>query len=148
LNADFNLVESVDANNDPVPDGQRGAKILVTNLGNRVMPLIRYEISDQIEIIPGGQPCRCGCALPRIRTVAGRVEQVISLPAKRASATSAEMVPLIPEQIDDYLGRLPANYQVIQEAASRLTLNYVLQPGGNAEELAGGLRRALAECLE
>src|SRR5439155_12732952 len=93
LNADFNIVESVDANNQPVPDGQRGAKILVTNLGNRVMPLIRYEISDQIEIMPGGQPCRCGCALPRIRTVAGRVEQVISLPAKCDGASRT--VPLI-----------------------------------------------------
>jgi phenylacetate-coenzyme A ligase PaaK-like adenylate-forming protein len=142
LNADFNLVESVDASYVPVPDGRLGEKILVTNLSNRVMPLIRYEISDQIEIIPPGQPCRCGSTLPRIRTVAGRVEQVISLPG-----TSGGAVPLIPEQIDHYLGRLPANYQVIQETSRRLTLNYVPQSGASPEQLKTDLRTALDECF-
>ncbi len=88
LNADFNIVESVDANNTPVPDGRLGEKILVTNLSNRVLPLIRYEISDQVEIIPPGAPCRCGSTLPRIRTVAGRMEQVIALPAARRHGTA------------------------------------------------------------
>jgi phenylacetate-coenzyme A ligase PaaK-like adenylate-forming protein len=143
LNADFNIVESVDAQGTPVPDGQLGEKILVTNLSNRAMPLIRYEITDQVEIIAAGQPCRCGSTLPRIRTVAGRVEQVISLPSARGGA-----VPLIPEQIDHYLGRLPANYQVIQEAADRLTLNYVPQSGADSERLKNDFGQALTECFK
>jgi len=143
LNADFNIVESVDAAGTPVPEGQRGEKILVTNLSNRVMPLIRYEISDQVEIIPTGAPCRCGCTLPRIRTVAGRVEQVIVLRAK-----SGGSVPLIPEQIDHFLGPLPTNYQVIQEGPSRLTLNYVPQSGADVRSLPDSLRQALNHCFE
>jgi phenylacetate-coenzyme A ligase PaaK-like adenylate-forming protein len=143
LNADFNIVESVDASNVSVPDGRLGAKVLVTNLSNRVMPLIRYEISDQVEIIPPGPLCRCGSTLPRIRTVAGRMEQVISLPGARGGT-----VPLIPEQIDHYLGRLPANYQVIQETAARLTLNFVAQPGAEEGQLKKDLGGALAECFE
>jgi phenylacetate-CoA ligase len=142
LNSDFNIVESVDASYRPVPHGRLGEKILVTNLSNRVLPLIRYEISDQVEIVPPGPPCRCGSSLPRIRTVAGRVEQVISLPR-----AGGGQVPLIPEQIDHHLGPLPTNYQVIQEGPSRLTLNYVLQPDRNAEQLAGDLRGALTQCF-
>jgi phenylacetate-coenzyme A ligase PaaK-like adenylate-forming protein len=143
LNSDFNIVESVDASGTPVPDGQLGEKILVTNLGNRVMPLIRYEISDQVEIIPPGHPCRCGSTLPRIRTVAGRMEQVISLPGMRGG-----VVPLIPEQIDHYLGRLPANYQVIQEASDRLMLNFVPQGEMEVGQLKSEFKQAIGECFK
>ena len=40
----------------PVEPGQRGAKLLVTNVVNKVMPLIRYEITDELTLLPGAQP--------------------------------------------------------------------------------------------
>lgn len=41
------IVELVDANNQPVPNGVPSAKALVTNLHNRTQPLIRYELTDR-----------------------------------------------------------------------------------------------------
>jgi phenylacetate-coenzyme A ligase PaaK-like adenylate-forming protein len=49
VNADYVVLESVDARNRPVPPGTLGDKVLITNLSNRAMPLIRYEMSDQVE---------------------------------------------------------------------------------------------------
>ncbi|MGE0610434.1 MAG: phenylacetate--CoA ligase family protein [Pirellulales bacterium] len=138
VNADQAIVESVDAKNMPVAPGQLGDKLLVTNLTNRAMPLIRYEMSDQVEFMPEGG----GLAgpLPRIRQVAGRVEHLLSLPAAATGRVS-----LIPEHLDEYLGSLPhlVNYQVIQEDAARLTVNFVPR----TPEAGAALRQALQDGL-
>jgi phenylacetate-CoA ligase len=54
----------------PAAPGETGA-ILVTDLLNRAMPLIRYRIGDLGSWEPGD--CPCGRGLPRLRSVAGRV---------------------------------------------------------------------------
>jgi phenylacetate-CoA ligase len=41
---DLFIVEVVDENNRPVPDGSPGHKLLITNLFNYTQPLIRYEV--------------------------------------------------------------------------------------------------------
>jgi phenylacetate-coenzyme A ligase PaaK-like adenylate-forming protein len=46
FNSDVCIVELVDADDRPVPDGVPSKKIVVTNLANRLQPLIRYEIGD------------------------------------------------------------------------------------------------------
>ena len=46
FNSDVCIVELVDAEHRPVADGVPSAKIVVTNLANRLQPLIRYEIGD------------------------------------------------------------------------------------------------------
>ena len=46
FNTDSCIVELVDEHDEPVPDGVASAKVLLTNLTNRVQPLIRYEITD------------------------------------------------------------------------------------------------------
>jgi phenylacetate-CoA ligase len=50
--------------------GEKGA-ILVTDLLNHAMPLIRYRIGDAGALASG--PCPCGRGLPRLERVAGRV---------------------------------------------------------------------------
>ncbi len=63
------LIEVV-RGDDPMPPGESGS-ILVTDLLNLAMPLIRYRIGDMGAWEEG--PCRCGRGLPRLREVAGRV---------------------------------------------------------------------------
>src|SRR3712207_8825470 len=46
IDEDLVMVEVVDKDNEPVPPGTPGAKVLITNLVNFAQPLIRYEISD------------------------------------------------------------------------------------------------------
>jgi phenylacetate-coenzyme A ligase PaaK-like adenylate-forming protein len=45
---DTAMVEVVDDDARPVPDGQMGTRWLLTNLYNRVQPLIRYEVTDML----------------------------------------------------------------------------------------------------
>ena len=142
VNADYVLVESVDAQGRPTPPGRLGDKLLLTNLSNRLMPLIRYEMSDQVAFLDG--PCRCGCLLPRIRKVAGRVEHILSLPAAAGGRAA-----LIPEHIDEYVGGLDglANYQVIQEGPARLTVNCIPQAGVDAARVEAAIRAGLDACF-
>ncbi len=51
---DLCIVELVDRDNQPVPDGVASARVLVTNLHNLTQPLIRYELTDQFTARPGG----------------------------------------------------------------------------------------------
>jgi phenylacetate-CoA ligase len=52
FNTDVCIVELVDEDDRPVPRGVPSAKILVTNLANRVQPLVRYEIGDRFVRMP------------------------------------------------------------------------------------------------
>jgi len=53
----------------PLPDGELG-EILVTTLGERAMPLLRYRTGDAGRMLPA--PCPCGSRLRRLGPVAGR----------------------------------------------------------------------------
>lgn len=71
---DLNIIEPVDEDGRPVPRGERSAKILLTNLYNHVLPLIRYEITDEFKISP--TPCACGSAYLKVEDVHGRADDV------------------------------------------------------------------------
>lgn len=74
---DMVRVENVDAGGDPVPDGEPGAKLLVTNLSNYTQPLLRLELPDAVTI--AAEPCACGRTLRRMETIAGRADDVLVL---------------------------------------------------------------------
>jgi phenylacetate-coenzyme A ligase PaaK-like adenylate-forming protein len=77
---DSTLVENVDADGQPVPAGEPGARLLVTNLYNRVQPLLRLEVTDLVTLDP--DPCPCGRTLVRVSAIHGRSDDVLSLPAR------------------------------------------------------------------
>lgn len=74
---DITLIEIVDENNQPVPDGTPGHKYLLTNLYNYTQPLIRYEVSDMISRSP--RLCSCGRAFGLIEGIGGRSEDILYL---------------------------------------------------------------------
>ncbi len=78
LAEDSFFFEVVDENDRPVPDGVEGAKLLVTTLTNRVLPLVRYEVSDIVAMAT--EPCPCGLPFWRIGSIAGRREETLVLP--------------------------------------------------------------------
>jgi phenylacetate-CoA ligase len=69
---DLVIIEPVDRHGRVVQPGEPAEKILLTNLYNRTQPLIRYEITDSMTVLPG--PCECGCAHRRITDLAGRTD--------------------------------------------------------------------------
>jgi phenylacetate-CoA ligase len=56
LNEDIAVYEPVDAGNHPVSPGTRARKLLVTNVINRVLPLIRYELTDEVTVLDEPNP--------------------------------------------------------------------------------------------
>ncbi|MBQ2801524.1 MAG: phenylacetate--CoA ligase family protein [Lachnospiraceae bacterium] len=75
INDDWIIVEPVDKNNNPVPDGVLSDKVLLTNLYNFTQPYIRYEVSDRI--IMHHEQCACGNLSPWIE-LEGRTDDVTS----------------------------------------------------------------------
>ena len=70
LTDDLLIIEPVDERGDPVPAGTRSHKIYLTNLFNPLMPLVRYEITDEITL--DDEPCACGSSHRRIQDIQGR----------------------------------------------------------------------------
>ena len=78
LPEDLVIFESVDNNNQPVPDGTGGRKLLITTLANSVQPLIRYELTDLLTVTE--EPCACGVPYARVTAISGRREELLLLP--------------------------------------------------------------------
>lgn len=74
LTEDMLIVELVDAEGRPVPAGVRADKIYLTNLFNLALPLIRYEVTDQVTLLD--EPCPCGLAFARVADIEGRLDDV------------------------------------------------------------------------
>ena len=71
----FEFVDSMGRN---VPDGEYG-DIVITDLENYAFPLIRYANGDRGRRLPG--TCQCGCNLPLMDKVKGRVSESFILPS-------------------------------------------------------------------
>ena len=101
---DLVIVEVVDEDNQPMPEGEYGAKTLVTVLFSRTQPLIRYELSDRIATAPG-LPGDLPFSL--LSGIQGREEEVLTLGG----------VAVHPNVFHGALERLPvAGWQVIDES--------------------------------
>lgn len=82
LNADWVILEAVDAQHRPVPAGRASHTTLLTNLANHVQPLIRFDIGDRIAF--DTEPCPCGSALPTLQ-VQGRRDDALVERSRRGS---------------------------------------------------------------
>ena len=136
---DWCIVENVDGDGRPVPDGERGERLLVTNLFNRTLPLIRFEISDVVAL--DRRPCGCGRTLPRLRGMQGRLDDVLRLPG-----ASGATVPVHPTSFS-VVAADPAvrEFQVRQRGAGVL-LRLALHHGAPADA-PERIARAVAERL-
>ena len=72
LHDDLLVYEFIDEDGRPVTPGERAAKAFITNLYNPVMPLIRYELTDEVVLVDG--PCPCGSAHRRVADIQGRLD--------------------------------------------------------------------------
>jgi phenylacetate-CoA ligase len=69
------FLELLDNDNQPVKPGEIG-KVVITDLLNMAIPLVRYVIGD-MAIQSEGRACECGCPLPMIEKYLGRDRDVI-----------------------------------------------------------------------
>jgi phenylacetate-CoA ligase len=128
---DLVIAEIVDEDNQPVPEGEYGAKTLVTVLFSRTQPLIRYELSDRIAAAPG-MPGDLPFA--RLAGIEGRQEEVLTLGG----------VTVHPNVFHGALERLPVTgWQVIDEG-DRLRVLLAGAENVDAAVTADVVQRALA----
>ncbi|MBL8798397.1 MAG: phenylacetate--CoA ligase family protein [Planctomycetia bacterium] len=127
INADWVILEVVDEDNLPVPPGQRGKKVLLTNLFNRVQPIIRYEIGDMLAL--GDDRCPCGSSLPRVAHIEGRTAERLWV---GRPGDYHEVTAMIFKNAADYV-RNVRDWQAIQEERNHLQVRLVPLPGADVD---------------
>src|SRR6185312_6735717 len=131
------IVENVGEDGRAVPDGTPGARLVVTNLANRVQPLIRLEVCDAATL--SATTCGCGRTLRRLERVEGRAEDIIWLPG-----AGGRPIAVVPMQFSVVArDRDVVEFQVAQEGA-RLVVLVVgrgAQPGVEERVRAGVAER-------
>ncbi len=131
---DMCIAENVDDAYRPVPPGEVGARLLVTNLFNRTQPLIRFEVTDLAAVEP--QPCPCGRSLLRLRSLEGRAEDVLTLGGVHVHPLQFALVTADPDVRE---------FQVVQQGEA-LRLRVALRDG--AAEAPARLRARVGARLE
>ena len=116
LNADWVIFEPVNAAYQPIPAGQLSDRTLITNLANRVMPIIRYELGDRVSL--AAEPCSCGITLPVVN-VEGRTDEVL-----RFVAGEGQVVPVLPLALWSVIKETPGvlRFQAIQTASDKIKI--------------------------
>ncbi|MGH2816522.1 MAG: AMP-binding protein, partial [Actinomycetota bacterium] len=122
------IVEVVDERGRPVPDGQLGHKLLVTNLVTRTQPLIRYEVSDMVTMAT--ERCPCGRPFRLLAGVEGRNDDILHLPAATGGTTAVH-----PLALRTALAGIPglAQYKVVQDTGG-LRVRVALRQGADPAE--------------
>jgi phenylacetate-CoA ligase len=129
LNSDALIVEVV-----PIPgtDPSLG-KVVITDLLNRAMPLLRYEIGD-LASIPERSVCACGRSLPRIQRIEGRITDfLVTADDRRISGISLALLA----------GDMPQvrQMQFVQQDRKHIQLRVVAGEGYGADTVAELQRR-------
>ncbi len=119
ITAENMIVEIVDEQGNILPDGKMG-EIVVTDLTNSVMPLIRYKMRDFGLL--SGESCKCGRGLPILKEVCGREYDILI--NRHGQKFHGEFFLYMVE--DAKKKGLPVQgYQVEQSSPSCLTINIV-----------------------
>jgi phenylacetate-CoA ligase len=88
VNTDWFILEPVDANMQPVRTGEKSVTTLVTNLANKVQPIIRYDIGDSITL--NTRACTCSSPFPTMEVV-GRNDDTLWMMGE-----NNKKVPILP----------------------------------------------------
>lgn len=135
---DLVVTEIVDENHHPVSAGEFGAKVLVTVLGSRTIPLIRYEMSDSVRLSTAG-PCPCGMPFLRLDTIQGREQEALRLTG--TSGTDIVVQPIVFHRVMD---TVPLSaWQITQNTDGLTVLVVGLADVVAPEDVEAGLRREL-----
>ncbi len=134
---DHVVVEVVDDDGRPVAAGDVGTRVLLSVLGSRTLPLLRYELEDVATEAVGA--CPCGRRTGRLRSVAGVPRRLLRLPG-----AGGGVVDVHPVVVTAVLDAAPVQgWQVVHDRAHVRALVVGASPD-SAVELETALRSALA----
>jgi phenylacetate-coenzyme A ligase PaaK-like adenylate-forming protein len=133
VNTDWYILEPVDADYQPVPPGVTSHTVLVTNLANRVQPLIRYDLGDRVELAV--DPCPCGSLFPVVR-VEGRSGALVSF-----STPGGREVTVLPLALGTVIEETAGvrRFQAIRTGPGTLRVRLELSPAADLAAVRGAV---------
>ena len=137
---DLVITEVVDDDNRPVPPGEYGTKVLVSVLFSRTLPLVRYEMSDSLQLAAGSHDCSCGRPYALLAGIQGRQQEALSFTTSNGQARTVQ--PLVFHHVMDAV--TAAGWQVEQHPDGRLEVLLAQPQALDAAALVTALRSALA----
>jgi phenylacetate-coenzyme A ligase PaaK-like adenylate-forming protein len=141
VSADWYVLEPVDEDYNPTPPGEPSRTVLVTNLANRVQPIIRYDQGDSVTV--RADACPCGSPLPAIRVV-GRTNDTLSF-----RTVKGREVRLLPLALGTVIEETPGvrRFRAVETAPRVLSLRLDAEPGANLEKVWEAVASRLKEYL-
>jgi len=136
IDSDNIIMEFLDDNGNEVCCGGRG-RIIVTNLKNKVMPLIRYETGDYG--VKGKEECGCGRGLPMLESIEGRMDDF--LVGRNNSLISPRRIGGVLEKVNNI-----KQYKFIQEKIDKFIINIVPANEFSIKD-EGDIKRAIGDVL-
>ena len=139
LNADWAILEVVDDDYRPVPAGQVGSRVLITNLANTTQPFIRYEVADRVALRAAGDGCPN--PLPRIERIDGREAELFWV---RDGDRDRFLSGILFHTAADSLNVI-REWRAVQRSRTEIEVQVVLLPGTSlpAETVGEQLTRRL-----
>lgn len=128
--SDVRRLEVLSADGHSIDDGSSG-EVVVTDMTNRVFPMIRYRLGDRTRFLEG--PCGCGVTLPRIAAIDGRTADALHLPDGGVIAG---------ESLTGLFSPTPTavrQFQLVQASDYSVTLRCIIGSSPSAED---GIRAA------
>jgi phenylacetate-CoA ligase len=114
-----NIVVEIMKNGSPAKLGELG-EVVITSLNNHAMPLIRYKIGDVATI--SNKSCSCGRALPLLKNIEGRVNNMVVTPEGKIS--SGLVFYYISRSLIEKKGGVK-KFKVVQNQVDRITFQIV-----------------------
>jgi len=116
------VVEILAENGEPAPPGEVG-EIVVTDMTNLLMPLVRYRTGDVGAW--SSSPCDCGWNTPSLAFIQGRIDDVVLLPDGRKVGRLDHIFKL---------AKCIKEAQIIQETPSDFAILVVPEDGYGPDE--------------
>ena len=141
VNGDWVILEPVDAEDRPVPAGTQSHTVLISNLANRVQPILRYDLGDAVLERPDS--CPCGNPLRAIR-VQGRAADVVAFPAERD-----RKVRIAPLAFSVAIDRAPGieQFQVVQTTPTTLRVRLRIANSADPAQAWQSVREEITRLL-
>lgn len=139
--SDWVVLEPVDADYQPVAPGRQSHTVLLTNLANRVQPVLRYDLGDGI--LARADPCPCGRPLPAIK-VHGRAGDTLTF-----MTDNGEQVSVSPLAFGTLLDRTPGieRFQIVQSTPTSLRVHLRLSGGADPDRVWDAVHTELSHLL-
>lgn len=119
INSSHIILECLDEHDQPVPYGTPG-KLVITDLNNYAMPLIRYRVED-VGVL-SERRCTCGRTTPMLERLEGRIADFL----KKTDGGQVAGVSLV----ERTLTKIPGieQMQLVQEKINEIIINRVKGP--------------------